>query len=39
MATAVNPDVLRIEDGQVVEVTTFAPAVLPSFGLELKLAA
>lgn len=35
---AVNLDVLRIEGGQVVEVTTFDPELLPAFGLELTLA-
>ncbi|OLT29714.1 RNA polymerase subunit sigma-70 [Nocardiopsis sp. CNR-923] len=31
--TAVNVDVLRIEDGLVAEITTFGPQILPAFGL------
>ncbi|MEE2036909.1 RNA polymerase subunit sigma-70 [Nocardiopsis sp. CT-R113] len=31
--TAVNIDVLRIEDGLVAEITTFGPETLPAFGL------
>jgi len=30
-------DVLRIENGQIAEITTFEPHVLPAFGLPLKL--
>ncbi|MFD3683840.1 RNA polymerase subunit sigma-70 [Nocardiopsis sp. NPDC058631] len=33
--TAVNIDVLRIEDGLVAEITTFGPETLPAFGLPL----
>ena len=32
-----SPDVLRIEDGKVVEVTAFAPELFPAFGLPLTL--
>jgi RNA polymerase sigma-70 factor (ECF subfamily) len=31
--TAVNLDVVRVEDGLIAEITTFAPEVLPAFGL------
>ncbi|MBB5074637.1 RNA polymerase subunit sigma-70 [Nonomuraea endophytica] len=31
--TAVNLDVLRIEDGLIAEITTFGPETLPAFGL------
>ncbi|WP_336212763.1 RNA polymerase subunit sigma-70 [Nonomuraea sp. LPB2021202275-12-8] len=31
--TAVNLDVVRIEEGLIVEITTFGPDVLPAFGL------
>jgi hypothetical protein len=30
-------DVLRIEDGQIIEITTFEPHLLPVFGLPLKI--
>ncbi|MCY9786069.1 RNA polymerase subunit sigma-70 [Nocardiopsis sp. EMB25] len=33
--TAVNLDVLRIEDGRIAEITTFGPEILPAFGLPL----
>ncbi|MFD7668349.1 RNA polymerase subunit sigma-70 [Streptomyces sp. NPDC059788] len=36
--TAVNIDVLRIEDGRIAEITTFAPDVLPAFGLPATVA-
>ncbi|WP_234445239.1 RNA polymerase subunit sigma-70 [Streptomyces rimosus] len=31
--TAVNIDVLRVEDGRIAEITTFAPDLLPALGL------
>jgi RNA polymerase sigma-70 factor (ECF subfamily) len=34
---AQNLDVLRIEAGQIVEITTFEPHLLPAFGLPLTL--
>jgi RNA polymerase sigma-70 factor (TIGR02960 family) len=34
---AVNLDVLRIEDGQIAEITTFPPERLPAFGLPEKI--
>ncbi|GAA2393968.1 RNA polymerase subunit sigma-70 [Nonomuraea africana] len=35
--TAINIDVLRIEDGVIAEITTFGPEQLPAFGLPLTL--
>lgn len=35
--TAVNLDVLRIDDGLITEITTFGPEVLPAFGLPEKI--
>ncbi|MEV5597721.1 RNA polymerase subunit sigma-70 [Streptomyces sp. NPDC052496] len=36
--TAVNIDVLRVEDGRIAEITTFAPDLLPALGLATALA-
>ncbi|WP_329518720.1 RNA polymerase subunit sigma-70 [Spirillospora sp. NBC_01491] len=36
--TAVNIDVLRVEDGRIAEITTFDPALLPALGLSRTLA-